>query len=126
VSSDQELTVAREQFRALVEAEWAAVSGVRHNAKNANQQVEAANTLVKSWAEQGSDVVRAVLLPLLEADDSRLRYAAAAHLLNHGASERAVSVLEALVEDEESGRVRSLASGVLRVWRRNQASAESR
>jgi hypothetical protein len=120
VISDREIATVRQHFRRLVEAEWHAVSGPNPNTREANRQVEAATKLVAGLAEQGQEVVLAVLLPLLDDQSSHLRYAAAGHLLHHGAAQQAAEVLQALVDDSNNGRVRSLASAALRLWRKGQ------
>jgi hypothetical protein len=116
----QDDTTARERFRELVRAEWAYRTDTDAGARAANEQVEATNAMVQTWADNSSISVRSILMPLLDDESPHVRYAAAAHLLYHGAADQARVTLEELADDEELGSVGTLADGALLGWERNQ------
>ena len=91
--------------------------GAAYRVTNRPEDVETADKLVDSLATQGQEAVQAMLLPLLDNESPQVRYAAAGHLLHHGAADRATDVLQALVDDPNSG-VRGLAFALLRTWQR--------
>jgi uncharacterized phage protein gp47/JayE len=109
VSEADELTAAREQFREHVRAEDAILNSAKPSAAKANKHVEATDSLVRQWAKQGDSVVRAALVPLLDEQEAAVRCAAASYLLRHGASERAIAVLETISSNPEVGLVGSAA-----------------
>lgn len=81
------------------------------DAKAANARIRAAEKMVARWAKEG--VVLDLLLPLLEHEAASVRFAAAAHLINHGGKEQAVVVLRDLLK--QPNLISSSASAVLRI-----------
>jgi HEAT repeats len=86
--------------------------------KAANRHVDANDALVAVWADQG--IVQDVLLPLLDDQSPAIRCAAAAYLLRHGATDHALTVLEALAEDDDAGLIASRAEALLIAWEAGQ------
>lgn len=112
MTSTDPLAADREAFR-----EHANASGeqIKHgNSDAANDHTEQGDAIVTRCANQ--DQVHELLLPLLEDPSPDVRFAAAAHLLNHGAADRALPVLEALDRNREGSS--GLAARLLvRRWR---------
>jgi hypothetical protein len=118
--TDPRLDTLREAFVGHVQAGEDAMRSARPNVKVANRETRQMDALVQSWADRDTGQVRAVLLPLLEAEEPAIRCAAAAYLLYHAASDEAKAVLEALAADDDFGMVASQAETALMVWARRQ------
>ncbi|MFZ6736052.1 hypothetical protein ACO0LG_29300 [Undibacterium sp. Ji42W] len=106
------MTKNEEDLRIFVQDalnEWSDVYA--GNAKSANARIRAAEKMVTRWAKEG--VVLELLLPLLKHEAIAVRFAAAAHLINHGGKKHAVAVLRELVK--EPSLIASSADAVLRI-----------
>ena len=84
---------------------WVAINS--GNSKMANAQSAMADEIVKRWAQAGK--AADFLQPLLEHESPAARCAAASHLLNYGAREKAVRVLRRL-QTEPIGLIASAAA----------------
>jgi len=83
---------ARAQFRESAVKFWAALREA--DSDLANSQTAHGDLIVETWA--GAGRAGELLEPLLRDDSEEVRYAAAAHLLRLGQTDKAVSILESL------------------------------
>jgi predicted NAD/FAD-dependent oxidoreductase len=71
-----------------------------HGARKANFETKKGDVIIKRWID--NKCIAELLTPLLEHEAESVRYAAAADLLNQIYSEKAVNVLEDIVENSQS------------------------
>jgi hypothetical protein len=116
VSEPIATTTARDTFTGHVEAQRRLLDSA--DVKAANRHVDANDALVNAWAGQG--IVKDVLSPLLDDENPAIRCASAAYLLRHGATDRALAVLEELAEDDDAGLIASRAEALLMAWENDQ------
>lgn len=88
--------------------------------EGADTRIEATERLVDGWDAQDGATVQAILVPLLDDMSAAVRCAAASYLLYHGATERALMVLDDLAGDESVGSVATEAAVAVRFWTRQQ------
>ncbi|MFZ6736051.1 hypothetical protein ACO0LG_29295 [Undibacterium sp. Ji42W] len=89
------------------------------SSKTANAKERANKKIVAEWVKDG--VVSERLLPLLTHSSIEVRFAAAAHLINHAEKEKAISVLRELIKESE-GLISPSAATVLRIHKISVAS----
>jgi hypothetical protein len=115
MTAPNKLISDREAFRELAKASGSAAG--RGDSEAANAHTIAGNAIVLRWVVSGQ--VLELLDPLLEDPSAEVRFAAASHLLHHGAIERAFPVLEA-IDEADRGMVAPMAGLVLRKWRKTR------
>jgi hypothetical protein len=93
--TEAQLESDRKKFAMHAQDFWKAIKD--KNSDRANHETRCGDLVVSRWAEQKG--ATDLLLPLLAHDDPAVRFAAAAHLLNHGAKEEAVRVMRSLLEE---------------------------
>ncbi|MCH8622557.1 hypothetical protein [Undibacterium sp. TS12] len=82
------------------------------SSKTASAKERANKEIVAEWVRGG--VVSECLLPLLMHSSIEVRFAAAAHLINHAEKEKAIAVLRKLIKESE-GLISPSAVAVLRI-----------
>jgi hypothetical protein len=110
--SDREMLADRAAFATTARGVWDTMR--EKDSRRANAQTEAGDRIVEHWSQQGRAIE--LLLPLLTDPSTEVRFAAAAHLLNLGAANAAVRVLEELASNPK-GLVAPAAGLLLRQWK---------
>ncbi len=82
------------------------------NSKTANAKERANKKIVAEWVRDG--IVVESLLPMLTHSSMEVRFASAAHLINHTEKEKAIAVLRELIKSSE-GLISPSAATVLRI-----------
>lgn len=107
--TEQTLKSAQEEFIFNAEMSWEKIKN--GDAKAANKVEKQNEQIVSHWTDRG--MLENLLLPLLMHNSSKIKYAAAAYLVNSDAKEKAIAVLRELSK-EPTGLVSPAAKAVLR------------
>lgn len=99
-----------EKFIQNAKEYWVGID--KGSSKTANAKERANKKIVAEWVMDG--VVSERLLPLLTHSSIEVRFAAAAHLINHAEKEKAIDALRKLIKESE-GLISPSAATVLRI-----------
>ena len=107
------MPTSRVRFREAALNFWVALH--EKDSDRANDESAESDRLVEDWAQQGR--AREFLEPMLQDADPKVRFAAASHLLRHGAEDAALRVLEGL--QSQSSMIGPSARLRLMTWKRD-------